>query len=388
MVDNGRNRRNGQRNKVHFVHFVYTVHTVHCPFPIGGAMKLLYMTGLALHTLASSLYAAPLSDDTFKVTLASYPVPPFPTAIAASGVVEPASEAISITTPLQRRVASIAVKVGQKVKQGEILIELERGDLEAELAQRKAALAIQQAKWDRLAALPRDEDIKEADAAVAAAQVALDKAEESQARLQHLPDRRALSQEQASDIERSVSLAKARLQEAEAKAAKVKEGAWEKDKEIAKLEIALAKSAVAEMEEQIRQTIIRSPIAGQVLALNVHMGEYPTSLPAALPLMVVGDTDALTLKVSINQFDTPLFSPNEPAFAYPRGYGEEKFPLTFLKLSPMLVSKQNFTGEITDKVDTRVLQVTYAIEGNTPPLYVGQQMDVFIKSTRSEGAHQ
>ena len=40
--------------------------------------------------------------------------------------------------------------------------------------------------------------------------------------------------------------------------------------------------------------------------------------------------------------------------------------------------KTALTGENTERVDTRVLQVLYAIERTDHSFYVGQQLDVFI----------
>jgi HlyD family secretion protein len=37
------------------------------------------------------------------------------------------------------------------------------------------------------------------------------------------------------------------------------------------------------------------------------------------------------------------------------------------------------TGDSTERVDTRVLQIIYELERPAVPVYVGQQVDVFIK---------
>src|SRR5215472_7779455 len=44
----------------------------------------------------------------------------------------------------------------------------------------------------------------------------------------------------------------------------------------------------------------------------------------------------------------------------------------------LVLPKKSLTGDSTERVDTRVLQVIYRIEENSFPLFVGQQMDVFI----------
>jgi hypothetical protein len=42
------------------------------------------------------------------------------------------------------------------------------------------------------------------------------------------------------------------------------------------------------------------------------------------------------------------------------------------------VPKKSLTGDSTELVDTRVLQVIYRIDDKNVPVFVGQQMDVFI----------
>jgi hypothetical protein len=49
-----------------------------------------------------------------------------------------------------------------------------------------------------------------------------------------------------------------------------------------------------------------------------------------------------------------------------------------VRFEPFVVPKKSLTGDSTERVDTRVLQVIYQIENGNLPLFVGQQMDVFI----------
>jgi len=46
----------------------------------------------------------------------------------------------------------------------------------------------------------------------------------------------------------------------------------------------------------------------------------------------------------------------------------------------VLATKKALTGDNTERVDTRVLQVIYAVEPGKLPVYVGQQLDVFIRA--------
>jgi multidrug efflux pump subunit AcrA (membrane-fusion protein) len=158
---------------------------------------------------------------------------------------------------------------------------------------------------------------------------------------------------------------------------KVKAGTWKPDLAIAALQVEQAKTSVERVQAEIDRTIIRSPIDGKVLQINIHEGESPATINK---LMIVGNTDEIYLKVSINQFDAPYFRPEAQAVAFLRGNAHMEFALEFIRLVPYLVQKQDFTTDITDKNDTRVLQVIYRIKDTDHNVFVGQQMDVFIEA--------
>jgi len=45
-----------------------------------------------------------------------------------------------------------------------------------------------------------------------------------------------------------------------------------------------------------------------------------------------------------------------------------------------------WTGDSTERVDTRVLQIIYRVERDDLPLFVGQQLDVFIEAPPRQGS--
>ena len=46
-----------------------------------------------------------------------------------------------------------------------------------------------------------------------------------------------------------------------------------------------------------------------------------------------------------------------------------------------MIPKKSLTGDSTERVDTRVLQVIYRVRDAEPSVYVGQQMDVYIEGS-------
>ena len=68
------------------------------------------------------------------------------------------------------------------------------------------------------------------------------------------------------------------------------------------------------------------------------------------------------------------------AVAKLRGDPSQQFALRFVRVEPYVVPKKSLTGDNVERVDTRVLQVIYAIDTKGTPMYVGQQLDVFLSA--------
>ena len=120
-------------------------------------------------------------------------------------------------------------------------------------------------------------------------------------------------------------------------------------------------------------------MTGQVLQVNVRPGEF-VGAPPGQALIVLGNIDKLHVRVDIDENDIPRYVLGSPGIAMLRGQAKVEFPLTFVRVEPYVVPKRSLTGDNTERVDTRVLQVIYSIDSRDRPLYVGQQVDVYIKS--------
>jgi hypothetical protein len=64
-----------------------------------------------------------------------------------------------------------------------------------------------------------------------------------------------------------------------------------------------------------------------------------------------------------------------------RGDNTRAFPLQFVRVQPYVVPKRSLSGDNAERVDTRVMQLIYALEEGLDDIYIGQQMDVFLQMT-------
>ena len=306
------------------------------------------------------------------------PAAAFNNKVGAVGLVEAASENISISLPVPGLVTAVFVKAGDSVAKGQKLFQLDDRDLRAELALRKTALTVAEAKLARLRSLPRPEDVPPAEARVRQAREILADAQVQFRLMDGVKDKRAIREE---DLERrrlAVSAAQARLDEAEADLKLLQAGSWEPDIKIAEAEVEQARSQIARTEADIDRMTVTAPIAGRMLQVKVRVGEFAQAGPLAQPLILMGSAGELHVRADIDEQDASRVTAGAPAIARPRGDAARQLRLRFVRFEPYVIPKKNLTGDSTERVDTRVLEAIYALDRDAP-VYAGQQMDVFIE---------
>ncbi len=76
-----------------------------------------------------------------------------------------------------------------------------------------------------------------------------------------------------------------------------------------------------------------------------------------------------------------ILSKGADAIATLKGRPNIRFPLKFVYVEPYVIPKQSLTGNNSERVDQRVLQVIYELPEDRPlDVYIGQQMDVYMKA--------
>ncbi len=272
------------------------------------------------------------------------PASQFSHTVAAVGLIEASSENIRIGSHLSGIVDDVSVHAGDEVEAGAPLFRLDTRHLQAALADAAAAL-----------------DVARAGVGVAAATLA--DTRQQLALVLAVRDKRAVSEDDLQRRRHAVATAEARL--AQARAA--------------------VEAAEAERERvrvDIERSVVRAPIAGTVLKVNVRAGEFASAGAVAEPLIVLGRVRPLFVRVDVDEHEAARVRPQAPAFAVLRGDASIRSPLRFVRFEPLVVPKRALTGDSSERVDTRVLQVLYEIERSDPRFFVGQQMDVFIDDPR------
>lgn len=331
----------------------------------------------------------------FHLTRTNQPLPPreppvqpttapFSQVLAGAGLIEPRSENIQVGTLVSGIVVDVEVQVGQTVDAGQLLFRIDSRQKRADLDVQRAQLQAAQAELDRLQSLPRPEDIPPSQARVDRAQADLAAQEDQWNRADELVRRGISNQEDRVQRHQAYLSAKAQLAQAVAEHTKLLAGAWKAEIAVQAAQVEKAQQAVNQAQTEIERLEIRAPIHGQILKLNVRPGEY-VGTPSSSTLVVIGDVSVLHVRVDIDEQDLPRFRPGLPGQGFVRGDGQHGLPLSFVRVEPYAEPKKSLTGNGNERVDTRVLQVIYQIDDRTVPVYVGQQLDVYLKLDPESG---
>src|SRR5262249_15459687 len=132
-----------------------------------------------------------------------------------------------------------------------------------------------------------------------------------------------------------------------------------------------------------------APLIAALLALRqgapeqVMLGRRPDFSPEQLTRHAtqrIAQMILRCLRVDIDEADSWRIRPDSPAIARLRGNAAISVALKFVRFEPYVLPKHSLSGDNTERVDTRVLQVIYAFAPKDFPAFVGQQVDVFVKA--------
>ncbi len=319
---------------------------------------------------------------------------PYDAFVAGSGLVEASSENIAVGSPVGAIVKSVRAHVNDKVKQGDVLFELDSRELQADLLVARAQLEVaeQQLAKARLGTRPEQipparARVVQAGSEVQAAQSQLEDAKAQLARARQMADARAMSEEEVTRRGYAVSTAEARVAQAQAAEVEARSqlslleaGTWSADIRVAESQAAQARASVDALVIEVDRRTVRSPIDGMVLQTNVRDGEFASAGALTTPLMLVGCVSPLHIRVDIDENEAWRVRNGSRATAFARGNKDITTGLRFVRFEPYVVPKKSLTGASTERVDTRVLQVIFAFDPADMPVYVGQQMDVYIEA--------
>jgi RND family efflux transporter MFP subunit len=269
----------------------------------------------------------------------------YATTVAGSGLIEANTRNIAVGSFLSGIVAEVSVTEGDQVTQGQPLFVLDRREAEADLAT---------AEQQRLAA----------EAQVAEAQSLLADRLDQLRRREKLERGFVLSEDAWARLRFAVEAGEAAVTAAKSR-----------------VDVTVAQAHAARVT--LDRLTVHAPVSGRILKVNIRPGEFITAGPTDPPAVLMGGENPLHVRVQVDENDIWRLRQGAPAEAVVRGNRDIRFPLAFVRIEPYVSPKRSLTGDIAERVDTRVLELVYSFAPEGLPVYIGQQVDVFIDAEAS-----
>jgi HlyD family secretion protein len=254
--------------------------------------------------------------------------------VVATGKVEPIIK-VEVKSKASGIVKKLLIDAGDRVKKGQLLAQLDKDEITAQVEQSRAGMAAAEAS------------LKGAEADYERAKV---DAEGPDVPLLKRAYERSVGMEKAGVVSTSAledaqknyemalnkqNVSKAQLLVLKAKVAQ-SEGQLGQDK-----------ANLAQLEEQLSYTDIVSPLDGVVLSRDVEMGDAVSSIlvlgSSATLVMTLGDTSEVYVKGKVDESDIGKVYLGQPARIKVDSFKDKTFNGKVTKISPMGVEKDNVT---------------------------------------------
>ena len=254
--------------------------------------------------------------------------------VVATGKVEPITK-VEIKSKASGIVKKLYVDYGDRVKKGQLLAQLDKVEIEAQVDQSKAALqaaeanlASSQADWQRAQVDAEGPDVPLLKRAYERALGMAKDGVVSQSDLDDAHKNYALALNKQNVAKAQVTVLKAKIAQAQA-------------------EVAQDEANLKQAEEQLSYTDIISPIDGIVLSRDVEIGDAVSSIlvlgSSATLVMTLGDTSQVYVKGKVDESDIGKVYLGQPARIKVESFKEKTFYGKVTKISPMGVEKDNVT---------------------------------------------
>src|ERR1700690_4197320 len=254
--------------------------------------------------------------------------------VVATGKIEPLAKG-EVKSKASGLVKQVFVHYSDWVKTGQVLVELDKEELQAQVRESRAALMAAQAAEDSASATYEKNKVE--------------------AEAPDLPFLKA-NMDRAHQLKSQGLIAQAVLEDAERtyQTALNKQMTALRNINVSRAEIARAKAGVAEAQatldradENLRNSTIVSPMDGIVLSRDVEVGDAVSSIlvlgSQATKIMTLGDVSDVYVLGKVDEADIGKVYLGQPARIVVESFKDTKFVGKVTKISPLGVEKDNVT---------------------------------------------
>lgn len=308
--------------------------------------------------------------------------------VLATGVVNPQVGAeVRVGARVSGRVERLFTNIGDMVKKGDIIAQLENDDIEATVAQRKAELNMAEAT---LLATERlyPKEVEKAEAEVTKWQATVKLAKKELARKQDLVKDGLASEQELDTAQETLSVAEAELVTAE-KALELIITQYEENIGLARIEVQSTRAALDNAKALLSFTTITAPISGIVGSVSTQEGETVAAGFNAPTFVTIIDLGRLQVDAYVDEVDIGKVEIGQKAVFTVDAFPAREFSGQVRAIYPKAVIQENVVNYVV------VIEIDKPYEGVLRPemtssvtIFFEKQMDMLgvpVKALKREG---
>jgi len=254
--------------------------------------------------------------------------------VVATGKIQAITQ-VEVKSKASGIVKKLLVDYGDRVKQGQILVELDKEEIQARVNQQRASLEAAEAAAHAAAA-----DLQHAKVDAEGPDVPMLK--RAYERAQQMAKDGVVSVSALDDAQKNYEMAVNKQQ-----LGKANEVVAEAKLRQAQAQVSQSRALLAQTEEEYRNSTIVSPIDGTILSRDVEVGDAVSSIlvlgSSATLIMTLGDTHEVYVKGKVDESDIAKVYMGQAARIKVESYKNRVFNGKVTKISPMGVEKDNVT---------------------------------------------
>lgn len=281
-------------------------------------------------------------------------------AVRATGAVKPQVGAeVRVGARISGRVVRLHANIKDVVQKGQVIAELEKEELEAAVAQRRAELQVVEV---RLAALEKlfPCEVEKAEADMARWDASQVLARKELERQDGLLRQEFISQHARDQSQERLLVAQAQHAVAR-KSLELLRGRNAEDVRLARAELERAKAALAASEVQLSYTVIRAPISGVVGSVSTQEGETVAAGLNAPTFVTVVDLGRLQVDAYVDEVDIGRVKTGQRAVFTVDAFPSQDFEGKLVAIYPKPVVVDNVVKYVV------AIEVATAYEGRLRP---------------------
>ena len=275
--------------------------------------------------------------------------------VLATGSVKPQVGAeVRVGARISGKVERLFANIGDVVKKGQVIAQLEKADLEARVNQRTAELQMAEAKLAAVKSLrPHEIEKAQADVEQWVATVELNRKELG--RQEELLKQDFTSQQARDRAKEQLAVSEARLASVR-KALELAKTGYEEDLRQAVPDVERAKAVLANDKVQLSYATITAPIDGVIGSVSTQEGETVAAGLNSPTFVTIIDLNRLQVDTFVDEVDIGKVAPGQKATFTVDSFPSREFAGKVVAIYPKAVIQENVVNydvvvEITDPYD-------------------------------------